>query len=220
VLPPATVVLATTQGAGAAAIPTTGGDITPVTDLPSSHLYRGGVVIGLELGVGVGGASGYPNNSSDIGNPADYSASGFMVGTYQSIFVMGAFSDYVSFGFQFGHNLFRNADFYSNGDGVGFRIEGFPLVGLYPKLQGLGVLAQFGVGTGDLVSRPPDLPEAEGTQSYIGAGIFHEWTIDLSRTGAAHLGIGPSLQYDAIFSRPFESHGLLASLRLVLYTAR
>jgi hypothetical protein len=218
-LPTIVVYAAVSQGA-AAAVPTGDGGVTPVTQLPVSHLYRGGLVVGLELGGGIGGASGYPNNSSDIGNPADYSASGFMFGTYESIFVMGAFSDYVSFGFQFGHNLFRNPDFYSNGDGVGFRLEGFPLVGLFPRLQGLGVLAQFGLGTGDLVSRPPNLPEAEGTQSYVGAGVFHEWTVNLTHSGGAHLGIGPSLQYDAIFSRPFESHGLLASLRLVLYTAR
>ena len=215
-LSPAVVVLAAPSQAAAAAVPT-GDSITPVNDLPRSHLYRSGLVVGLSFGAGLAGASGYPNNSSDIGNIADYSASGFMVGTYESVFLMGALSDYVSVGFWFGHGLFRNSNFYSNGDGGGLRLEAYPLVGLVPRLQGLGILAQFGVGAGDLVSKPPNLPEAEGTQSFAGAGVFYEVAVGTMH-GGAHIGIGPSLEYDAIWSRPFESHGLVGSLRLAFYT--
>ena len=217
-LAPAIVAFALSQGAAAAAVPT-GDSVTPVTELPSSHLYRSGLVVGLTLGVGLGAASGYPNNSSDIGNEAYYSASGFMLGATQSIFLMGALSDYVSFGFMFNHGLFRNPNFYSNTDGVGFRIEGYPLAGFGPRWQGLGVLAQFGLGTGDLVSKPPNLPEAEGTQSFGAAGVFYEWRVGVMRSGG-HIGIGPSLEYDAVWSQPFESHGLVASLRLAFYSGQ
>ena len=217
-LTPAIVVFAAASQAAAAAVPT-GEGVTPVTQLPSSHLYRSGLVVGFSLGVGVGGASGYPNNSSDIGNEADYSASGFMPGTSQSIFLMGALSDYVSFGFMFNHGLFRNPNFYSNTDGVGFRIEGYPLVAFGPRWQGLGVLAQFGLGTGDLVSKPPNLPEAEGTQSFGAAGIFYEWSVGVMRSGG-HIGIGPSLEYDAVWSQPFQAHGLVASRRLAFYSGQ
>ncbi|HEX3343709.1 MAG TPA: hypothetical protein VHS09_04010 [Polyangiaceae bacterium] len=218
-LSPAIVALALSQGAAAAAVPT-GDSVTPVTDLPSSHRYRSGLVVGLTLGVGLGGASGYPNNSSDIGNEADYSASGFMLGTSESIFLMGALSDYLSFGFMFAHGLFRNPTFYSNTDGVGFRIEGYPLAGLGPRWQGLGALAQFGLGTGDLVSKPPNLPEAEGTQSFGAMGIFYEWSVGVMRGSGGHIGIGPSLEYDAVWSRPFEAHGLVASLRVAFYSGQ
>jgi hypothetical protein len=218
VLSPAILVFAAASQAAAAGIPT-GESVTPVTELPSSHLYRSGLVVGLSLGTGLGGASGYPNNSSDIGNEADYSASGFMVGTTESIFLMGALSDYVSFGFMFNHGLFRNPNFYSNTDGVGLRIEGYPLVGLGRRWQGLGLLAQFGFGTGDLVSKPPNLPEAEGSQSFGAAGVFYEWSVGVMRTGG-HIGIGPSLEYDAIWSQPFESHGLVASLRVAFYSGQ
>lgn len=219
VLSPAIVVFAAASQAAAAAIPT-GESVTPVTELASSHHYRSGLVVGLSLGAGLGGASGYPNNSSDIGNEADYSASGFMLGTTESIFLMGALSDYISFGFMFNHGLFRNGSFYSNTDGVGFRLEGYPLVGLGPRWQGLGVLAQFGVGTGDLVSKPPNLPEAEGTASFGAAGIFYEWSVGVMRGSGGHIGIGPSLEYDAVWSRPFEAHGLVASLRLAFYSGQ
>ncbi|HEY1695370.1 MAG TPA: hypothetical protein VGG39_24545 [Polyangiaceae bacterium] len=205
--------LAAASQAAAAAVPV--GDVTPVTELPSAHAYRSGVVVGFSYGGGLGGASGYPNNAQDIGNQADYSASGVMGGTYGSLFVMGAFSDYVSFGFWFGHSSFQNADFRSSGDGGGLRVEAFPLVGLVPPLHGLGVLGVFGVGSGHLDPKPAGLPGSSGTQSFVGAGPFYEWSF--AHVLGGHLGAGPSLEYDAIFSRPFESHGLVASLRLVFY---
>jgi hypothetical protein len=215
VLSPAIVLFAAPSQAAAAAVPL-GESVTPVTELPSAHQHRAGLVIGLSLGAGIGGASGYPNNSSEIGNPADYSASGWMLGAAESIFVMGALSDYISFGFLFSHGLFKSSDFHANGDGVGFRIEAFPLVGLVPRLQGLGLFAQFGVGSGDLVSRAPGLPAVQGTQSFGDAGAFYEWSIGAK--GGAHIGLGPGLEYDAIWSRPFESHGLVGSLRVAFYS--
>ena len=218
VVSPTIVVLAAASQAAAAAIPMAEG-VTPVTELASAHRYRGGLVVGVAFGAGIAGASGYPNNSSLIGNQADYSASGWMLGATESVFLMGALSDYVSVGFMFDHGLFKNPTFYSNGDGVGFRLEAFPLAGLGPRWQGLGALGQFGLGTGDLVSKPPGLPEAEGTQSFGAAGIFYEWSVGVTRSGS-HIGVGPSLEYDAIWSRPFESHGLVGSLRLAFYTGR
>lgn len=213
-LGPALVLFAAASQGAAAAIPT-GDNVTPVTELTSAHEYRSGVVVGLSFGAGLAGASGYPDNSADVGNQADYSASGWMAGTYESIFVMGALSDYLSFGVWFGHGIFKNADFRSNGDGGGLRLEAFPLVGLVPRLQGLGVLGQFGVGGGDLQSKPPNLPESAGTQSFAGTGAFYEWAFGPILGG--HMGAGPSVEYDAIWSRTFERHGAVASLRLVFY---
>jgi hypothetical protein len=191
------------------------GDVTPVTLLPAAHQYRSGFVVGLSLGAGLGSASGYPNNSQDIGNSADYSAGGFMAGGYGQVFVMGALSDYISFGFWYGHSALRNADWRSNGDGGGFRIECFPLVGLVPALHGLGILANLGIGSGSLTNTNPDLQEAHGTQSFGGVGLFHEWGFGYGHDG--HFAFGPALEFDAIWSQPFEQHGLVASARLAYY---
>jgi hypothetical protein len=208
------LLLAAPSQAAAAAVPT-GADITPAAELPAAHAYRSGLVVGFSVGAGLGGASGYPNNSQDIGNPDDYSASGWKVGGYQSIFVMGAFSDYLSFGFWFGHAGLSNGDWHSNGDGGGFRLEIFPLVGLVPTLHGLGVLANLGIGSGTLTSNDPSLPQAGGTQSFGGIGVFHEWAF--GRLLGGHFTVGPELEYDAIWSQPFEQHGLVASARVVFY---
>jgi hypothetical protein len=207
------VFAAASQGA-AAAVPT-GGDLTPVTQLPVDHQYRSGVVIGLSLGAGLGSASGYPNNSQQIGDPAYYSAGGFMGGGWGQLFLMGALSDYISFGFWYGHSDLRNSDWRSTGNGGGFRIEAFPLVGLVPVLHGLGVLANLGIGSGTLTSTNPSLPQANGTQSFGGVGLFHEWGFGYGHDG--HFAFGPALEFDAIWSQPFEQHGVVASARLVFY---
>ncbi len=207
------VFAAASQGA-AAALPT-GDGVTPVTQLTAAHQYRSGIAVGLSLGAGLGSASGYPNNSQDIGNPAYYSAGGFMAGGVGQLFLMGALSDYLSFGFWFGHTSLRNPDWTSNGNGGGFRIEVFPLVGWVPALHGLGVLANLGIGSGSLDSTHAGLNSANGTQSFGGIGLFHEWAFAF--TGAGHFAFGPALEFDAIWSQPFEQHGLVASARLAFY---
>ena len=208
------ILAAQTQGAAAAVA--TGNEGAPVvTKLPSAHEYRSGLVLGMSFGGGIGGASGYPNNSQQIGDPAYYSASGLMGGTYQQLWVLGAFSDYVSFGLWLGTASLRNADWRSTGNGIGFRVEAFPFVSLVPSLHNLAIFANLGVGTGKLTSVDPNLPEANGTQSFGGIGVFHEWAFGHVLGG--HFAAGPALEFDAIWSQPFEQHGLVASGRIAFY---
>ena len=126
---------------------------------------------------------------------------------------MGAIADYLNFGFWFSETAYRSSGKRANATGLGFRIEGFPLMTLYPRLDGLGVFAQFGIGIGRLETA--SRPEAQGTQSTIGTGVFYEWP--LGHLLGGHLGLGPSLEYDALWSQPFEEHGFLASGRVVFY---
>jgi hypothetical protein len=205
--------LAAATGAAAAAVPT--GDTVSAVDLSAPHDLRKGLVVGLSLGGGVGGASGYPNNITQIGDPDYYSASGWLPGSNETLFVMGALTDYFSFGFWFGHSLYRNGDWRSNGDGLGLRIETFPLAVVYPRLSGLGLMAEFGLGSGNLVSSLPNAPTAGGTQSIAGVGAFYEWAFGHVLGG--HFAVGPSLEFDAIWSQPFEQHGLVGSLRFAFY---
>jgi hypothetical protein len=205
-------VLAATTAA-AAAVPT--GPLPSPNELEAPHRVRSGVVLGVMLGAGLVGASGYPNDVNQIGNPRYYSASGWMLGGSESLFLMGALTDHLSFGFWYGHSNSGNGHWRSTGDGGGLRVEVFPLVSLLPRLGGLGLMGQFGLGTGRLSAKAPGFPPAEGTQSFIGTGVFYEWSFGHLLGG--HLAAGPGLEYDAIFSLPFERHGLMASARLVFY---
>jgi hypothetical protein len=207
------LVLAASVAAAATAVPT-GERVTP-PDMDAPARLRSGVVVGLSLGAGVAGASGYPNASSQIGDPAYYSASGFMTGSSGSLFVMGALADYLNFGILFGSGSFRNGDWRSSGGGGGLRVEAFPLIALYPRLAGLGLLGQFGIGGANLVSSNPAHPEASGVQSFLASGAFYEWSF--GKLFGGHFGVGPSLDYEVIWSRPFERNGLLAGARIVFY---
>ena len=77
------------------------------------------------------------------------------------------------------------------------------------------MLANVGIGSGKLTASAPGYPQAGGTQSYGGIGIFHEWAFGHFIGG--HFAAGPALEFDAIWSQPFEQHGLVASGRLVFY---
>jgi hypothetical protein len=198
---------------GAAAGPAV--DMPPVADLDAPPKLRNGIVVGLTLGAGLGAGTGYPNDALKIDDPRYYAASGWMPGTSETIFAMGALADYVNVGFFFSHARFQNGDFRSNGEGGGLRLELFPLVKVYPRLDGLGVSAQFGIGGAGLTSTHPGVAEVEGTQSFASAGAFYEWSFGHVLGG--HFAAGPSLEYDAIWSIPFERHSLLASARLAFY---
>jgi hypothetical protein len=171
--------------------------------------------VGLAVGAGPVGASGYPNDLTRIGDPNYYSSSGWMVGLSESVLLLGALTDYLNFGFWFTHDSSENRDFRSNGSGGGLRVEAFPLIGILPRFAGLGALAQFGLGSGFLTSKALAVPRDEGTRSFIAAGVLYEWSFGHLLGG--HLAAGPTLEYHAIWSQPFERHGLVASARLVFY---
>ena len=111
---------------------------------------RSGLVVALMLGWGVAGASGYPNDSNQIGDPTYYASSDVMVATGSGLFIGGALADYVNFGFFFVGQNYKSHDWSSKGAGVGFRVETFPLVYAVPTLKNLGLFAQFGIGSATL----------------------------------------------------------------------
>lgn len=199
--------------ASAAAIPT--GSTPSAVDLEAPRRLRSGLAAGFSIGGSLVGASGYPNDSQKIGQSSFYSSGGLLAGTTESIFVMGALTDYLSFGFWYTHADASNSGWRSKADGGGLRVEVFPLVDLVPRLAGLGILGQFGVGGGNLYDRKAGVVSSEGTQSFLSAGVFHEWSF--AHLLGGHLAAGPSLDYAAIWSQAFERHGLTVSGRIVFY---
>jgi hypothetical protein len=207
------LVLAAAAVNTAATVTARDGSVSSVDVSAPAPTHRSGIAVGLTLGVGLGGASGYPNDSEAIGDPTKFSSSGWTPGGGLSVLAMGALADYLNFGFWFQQTTYRSSGKHASATGIGFRVEAFPLVAFYPPLEGLGFFGQFGIGVGKLTTA--SRPEAEGTQSTLGTGAFYEWSLGHFLGG--HLGIGPSLEYDALWSQPFEEHGFLASGRVVFY---
>ncbi len=193
------------------------GDRPESPALDQAPKLRNGIVLGLSSGAGLSTSGGYPNNSQQIGDARYHSSSDWLPGTSQTLLVMGALTDYLNFGFWFGGASFRTNDQQASRGGAGLRVEVFPLIALLPRLQGVGFFSEFGLGSGRLTTRSSGVPDAVGTQSFIGVGVFYEWSFAHFLGG--HFGVGPGLEYDAVWSRPFEQHGLLATARFVFYGA-
>jgi hypothetical protein len=202
-------------GADAQAEPTAGGPAAEDATLrrvPPER--RGGLVLGASGGVAFAGSSGYPNNARLLDNPEFYSSSPMLVGWSSSWFLMGALTDYVSFGPMLTLATFESDAWKSTGWGFGFRGEVFPLVKLVPKLADAAVYAQLGVGSTELRAKGP-YPSADGTQSFLGIGLHHEWR--LARLLGGHAALGPEIEYDVIRAESIERHWLTIGLRVAWY---
>jgi hypothetical protein len=175
---------------------------------------RNGVVIGVAPGIGFAGASGYPNNARLIGNPSFFSESPVLVGSSTTYFLMGALTDYLSFGPMVNVAKFTSDKWTSTGLGVGFRAEVFPLLALFPRLADLAIYGQAGIGTTELKASG-NFPSADGTQSFLGLGLHHEFR--LFRFLGGHIAGGPYVEYDAIFSTSAERHWASFGFRLAWY---
>jgi len=175
---------------------------------------RGGVVIGVTPGIAFAGASGYPNNARLVGNPDFYSQSPLLVGSSTTYFLMGALTDYLSFGPMVNVAKFTSESWTSTGFGVGFRAEVFPLLSLFPRLADTALYGQAGVGKTELQAKG-NFPSADGTQSFLGIGLHHEFR--LFRFLGGHLAGGPYAEYDAIFSTSAERHWASLGFRLAWY---
>lgn len=189
------------------------------TQRPITLERRNGAVIGASAGVGFAGASGFPNNAQLQGNPAYYSESPLLVGWSTSYFLMGALTDYVSFGPMLNIATFESDNWKSTGFGLGFRGEVFPLVGLAKMwnadfLADTSIYGQVGLGTTELRAKGP-YPTADGTQSFLGLGIHQEFR--LAKLLGGHAGAGPHVEYDLIRAEFMERHWLTVGLRLAWY---
>jgi hypothetical protein len=187
----------------------------PPPDFDKPAQRRSGFVIGLTYGAGLAGSSGYPNNSNDIGDPGYYAASGWMAGFGGSVFVMGALTDWLNFGFWGGSATFGNGQWHSTGGGGGFRLEIFPVYSLGRAFRDLGAYTEVGIGSTTLSPKNDPSDVRSGVGSFLAAGVFYEFW--LAKALGGHFAMGPDLRYDAIFSEPMERHGAILGLRFLWY---
>ena len=180
---------------------------------------RNGVVLGASFGAGLAGASGYPNNARLINDPDYFSSSPLLVGWSSSYFLMGALTDYLSFGPLLSIATFESDKWKSTGWAIGFRGEVFPLIGVAKKtgldwLADTAAYAQLGFGTTELRAKGP-FPTADGSQSFLSGGVHQEFR--LFRMLGGHAAAGPYVEYSAIRADAAERHWASVGLRLAWY---
>ncbi|MBX3227512.1 MAG: hypothetical protein KIT84_14245 [Labilithrix sp.] len=187
-----------------------------VAALPVVHERRGGLVVGAAGGLGLIGASGYPNNAKFYNDRDYYSETPLLVGWSTSFFAMLALTDWVSVGPSFTISEADTAQWKSTALAGGLRAEFFPLVHAVPRLADLAIYGQVGVGAVALRAHGP-YPTSDGVQSFVGVGVHHEWRfVDFL---GAHASVGPYLEYDAVRSEPSDRNWLSLGLRVALYTS-
>ncbi|HRH01048.1 MAG TPA: hypothetical protein PLR99_32615, partial [Polyangiaceae bacterium] len=194
------------------------------------HRYRKGFMLTLAFGQSVGTASGYPNDVQKIGVPAYFASSGALLGGGFQMVIGGALTDYFNFGVLFGGGGFKSDDWEVAAGGTGFRVEAFPAVVAFPKIQGLahlGIAADLGVGNVKIQAKAnPDNPAEvasatrgyttiEGFQSALGIGLFYETSL-FSLLGG-HVSLAPELSYRTAYTASSQvNYGTLAA-RLTYY---
>ncbi len=179
---------------------------------------RSGLVFGWTVGVGVAGASGYPNDSAKIGVPMYYDGSDAMGGAGFSIFALYSLSDWLSFGAFYSRANFRSGDWYTSGGGGGIRVDFFPLYYVAPSLRDLAVYGQFGIGTSTLSPTSGTQEPASGTESLLGGGVFYE--LFLGKGWGGHFAAGPMAEFDAEVTQSNQRFGALFGGRLAFYTGK
>lgn len=193
-------------------------DAATAKELTKPAERRSGLVFGFGVGTGVAGASGYPNDSSKIGDPRYYDGSDAMGGGSGTVFAMGALTDWLSFGGFYSRANFRSGQWSSYGGGGGIRVDFFPLYRLYPTLRDLGIYGQFGIGTATLSPTSGGRESATGTESFVGGGIFYEFF--LGRGLGGHFAAGPSIELDAQVTQADQRFSGLLGGRIAFYTGR
>ncbi len=193
-------------------------DTATSKDLKRAQERRKGLIFGFGVGVGVAGASGYPNKSAEIGVPADYSGSDAMGGGGFAVFAMYSLSDWLSFGAFYSRANFRSGDWYTFGGGGGIRVDFFPLYYMAPWLRDLGVTGQFGIGTSTLLPTSGIGEGPSGTESFLGGGFFYEFFLGKAMGG--HWVAGPTAEFDTEITQSNQRYGALFGGRVAFYTGR
>jgi hypothetical protein len=166
---------------------------------PGKATRRSDVALGLLIGGAAGGVSGYPNDLSKIGVPADEANTGFGGGTGGGFWVGGALRDWFVFGIGFSSAQVSGRGYRSNGTAFVFHLEGYPLFYKGGAWKDVGLIGEFGAG-GRSIQQGSNTAAEGGALSVVTFGVVYE---------PLHLGggfwLGPLLEVTHQFSDSLTS---------------
>ncbi len=179
------------------------------TGYQSKAQRRSDFTLGASGGLGIGRASGYPNEIQKIDDRAYRSNTKLALGNGGLFWLGVAFNDYLNFGFAFGaYNLSGNNREASAGI-FGFHIDAYPLFDFDKNLQDLAVFGNL--GTGPLVIKGGPEEADGGLLAYVEGGISYE------RWRLWRIGIGPTASVIHMWSDSAQLTGALLGARLAFY---
>jgi hypothetical protein len=177
---------------------------------PPKAQTRSDFTLGLELGVVVGGGSGYPNEPDKIDNSAFEQSSGVGVGNGGAFWLGGALRDWYVFGLGLAMRNTRTGELDSVTTSFIVHNEFYPLFAKGGVWRDLGLIAEFGAG-GGFIARGKEHVADGGALSTVGLGVVYEpWQFGSFRAG-------PVLEYTHQFSQSIAVDLVLAGMKISFY---
>jgi hypothetical protein len=170
---------------------------------------RSDFTLGASGGLGLGNASGYPNEIDKIDDPDFRSSTQLGIGAWQAAWLGVAFNDYLTFGLGFGGVGLSGNDRNAKAAGFLVHVDAYPLFAVSPSLQDLAVFAHLGAA-GLSIDGGDELAEG-GLMSYVEGGLAYE------RFRFWRIACGPTVSFLHMWSQSASLSGALLGARFSFY---
>ena len=175
--------------------------------------HRGGFTVGLAVAPGLGAANGFPGDSKKIGRERYYTESGLGFAPSSSLWIGGAFVDWLTFGVGAGFSTVLTEDTRTPSPLILFHTDVYPLYALGGPLRNLGAMTEFGLGYAETKNTETEEVLIDGPgASYLFVGGFWEGI------EAWKLKMGPYTGFHYLFSQTIRRPVLAVGFRISLYT--
>ncbi len=131
---------------------------------------RSGFMLGLDLGLQLGNAYGYPNEIAKLDNPLYKRNTALALGGTNRLWLGGALTDWFVFGIGLAGYSLQHGDTKLQGSAFIFHVEGYPLFYRGGAFRDLSIFGDFGAGGAKITGHNRE--EADGgLMSNVGLGV-------------------------------------------------
>lgn len=183
------------------------GDYRSAKDRRRAHLMAG-----LGVGLHVGSAQGYPNESEKIGKPEFVTETGTALGPGGVAWLGIAMRDWLTFGLGAASTQLGSEQVKAQSTLFLCRVETYPLYGAGGLWRDVGIGGSFGLGLLTLEEDGEEKADA-GAASLIAGSVFFE------AFRSAGLALGPMVELSHMWSYSANQTAGLFGVRLAFYSA-